>query len=316
MKKITVLLFALLLLMGGLQVIAQNSPTTPAKKAKKTMKVATPAKGKPAKATTNPSTEAAPAATTEGFKLTRVVKGTGEKVTIGSNVEIHMDVVNYKDSSLGSSRQMGKPFPVKVKASPSPIALENALTQLCVGDSAVVKINSDKYFAENGGEAARPPFIPKGTDITYKIKVVNVIDMAKVAKENEDKIEAYIKERKLTVTKYDNGLRVAIEREGTGAFPKAGENVTVHYRGTLLNGKQFDASYDRNQPFSFVLGKRNVIMGWEEGIPKIKIGGKGILLIPSDLGYGERGAGQDIAPNSPLVFEVEVLDSKVAEEKK
>ncbi len=78
---------------------------------------------------------------------------------------------------------------------------------------------------------------------------------------------------------------------GAGAEAKSGDSVTVHYRGTLTNGKQFDASYDRGQPFEFQLGAGQVIKGWDQGVAGMKVGGKRKLTIPPHLGYGERGAG-------------------------
>lgn len=94
---------------------------------------------------------------------------------------------------------------------------------------------------------------------------------------------------------------------GSGKTAKKGDNVTVHYRGTLTNGKQFDASYDRGEPFSFPLGGGQVIQGWDEGVVGMKEGGKRKLVIPSEMGYGASGAGADIPPNATLVFEVELL---------
>ena len=94
---------------------------------------------------------------------------------------------------------------------------------------------------------------------------------------------------------------------GDGAEATAGQNVTVHYRGTLENGKQFDASYDRGEPFSFILGAGQVIKGWDQGVAGMKIGGKRKLTIPPELGYGARGAGGVIPPNATLIFEVELL---------
>lgn len=94
---------------------------------------------------------------------------------------------------------------------------------------------------------------------------------------------------------------------GTGEEAKTGDNVTVNYRGTLTDGKQFDSSYDRGQPFTFQLGAGNVIKGWDEGVPGMKVGGKRQLIIPSDMAYGEEAKGADIPPNSTLVFEVELL---------
>ena len=94
---------------------------------------------------------------------------------------------------------------------------------------------------------------------------------------------------------------------GDGAEAKAGQNVTVHYRGTLEDGTPFDASYDRGKPFDFTLGAGEVIKGWDQGVAGMKVGGKRKLTIPSELGYGARGAGGVIPPNATLIFEVELL---------
>jgi peptidylprolyl isomerase len=97
---------------------------------------------------------------------------------------------------------------------------------------------------------------------------------------------------------------------GSGAQPKAGDTVLVHYRGTLLDGREFDSSYSRGQPFQFVLGRGQVIQGWDQGIAMMRKGGKAKLTIPPHLAYGERGAGGVIPPRATLVFEVELVDIK------
>ena len=102
-----------------------------------------------------------------------------------------------------------------------------------------------------------------------------------------------------------SGLQYQVLTEGKGDSPKATDTVTVHYKGTLLNGETFDSSYDRGQPVSFPL--QNVIPGWTEGLQLMKPGAKYKFVIPSALAYGERGAGVKIGPNSTLVFEVELL---------
>ena len=107
-----------------------------------------------------------------------------------------------------------------------------------------------------------------------------------------------------------SGLKYQDEEVGTGPEPRIGQTVTVHYTGTLENGKKFDSSVDRGQPFSFVIGVGQVIKGWDEGVATMKVGGKRKLIIPSELGYGARGAGGVIPPNATLVFDVELLGVK------
>jgi FKBP-type peptidyl-prolyl cis-trans isomerase len=104
-----------------------------------------------------------------------------------------------------------------------------------------------------------------------------------------------------------SGLQYIDQVVGTGETAKAGQTVSVHYTGWLTNGKKFDSSVDRGQPFSFRLGVGQVIKGWDEGVQGMKIGGKRKLTIPSNLGYGARGAGGLIPPHATLVFDVELL---------
>lgn len=104
-----------------------------------------------------------------------------------------------------------------------------------------------------------------------------------------------------------SGLKYVDQVVGTGEAAAAGQNVSVHYTGWLENGKKFDSSVDRGQPFSFPLGAGRVIKGWDEGVQGMKVGGKRKLTIPSDLGYGSRGAGGVIPPNATLIFDVELL---------
>ena len=93
-------------------------------------------------------------------------------------------------------------------------------------------------------------------------------------------------------------------------FPKKGQQVTVHYTGKFTNGNKFDSSIDRNEPFTFKLGAGKVIKGWDEGVALLNVGDKARFVIPSDLGYGARGAGGVIPPDATLVFDVELMDIK------
>jgi FKBP-type peptidyl-prolyl cis-trans isomerase len=109
-----------------------------------------------------------------------------------------------------------------------------------------------------------------------------------------------------------SGLQYKVLSEGSGASPKETDTVVVHYRGTLINGKEFDSSYKRNEPTSFPVNR--VIKGWTEGLQLMKPGAKYQFFIPSALAYADRGAGTDIGPNETLLFEVELISVKPAGE--
>lgn len=111
----------------------------------------------------------------------------------------------------------------------------------------------------------------------------------------------------MTTVTTASGLMIEELTLGEGDAAKSGDQVTVHYTGWLTDGRKFDSSHDRRDPFSFALGRGNVIAGWDEGVAGMKVGGKRKLTIPPQLGYGARGAGGVIPPNATLVFEVELL---------
>ncbi len=122
--------------------------------------------------------------------------------------------------------------------------------------------------------------------------------------------EAKPKKEKGKVITTPSGLKYIDEKVGTGPSPKAGQNVTVHYTGTLVDGKKFDSSVDRGQPFTFTIGVGQVIKGWDEGVMSMKVGGRRKLIIPANLGYGPRGMPPVIPPNAELHFDVELLGVK------
>jgi FKBP-type peptidyl-prolyl cis-trans isomerase FklB len=104
----------------------------------------------------------------------------------------------------------------------------------------------------------------------------------------------------------DSGLQYRVIKAGTGPSPKLTDTVTVHYKGTLIDGTEFDSSYSRNQPATFPL--KGVVKGWQEALPMMKEGGKWEIFVPSTIAYGDKGAGGAIGPNETLIFEIELLN--------
>jgi FKBP-type peptidyl-prolyl cis-trans isomerase len=127
------------------------------------------------------------------------------------------------------------------------------------------------------------------------------------AKAEAEAAEKAFAEQSKGSTETPSGLRYIVRKEGSGAKPTPGTRVKAHYTGRLLNGKKFDSSYDRGQPFSFQVGQRQVIAGWDEALLDMRKGEKRTLFIPPHLGYGDQDMGA-IPPNSVLVFDVELVD--------
>lgn len=126
----------------------------------------------------------------------------------------------------------------------------------------------------------------------------------------DEKIEAFLKEKQIYDAKVSpEGIYYVVNQLGEGNTVHPGEFVSVHYTGKLFNGNVFDSSVERGEPITFKIGIGQVIQGWEKGIPLFKTGGKGTLYLPSSLAYGERGAGGIIPPNSPLIFDIEVIET-------
>ena len=186
-----------------------------------------------------------------------------------------------------------------------------------------------------------PPFAKKGNFLGFRMKILDVITDSATAvsqktqainrmmavdsimrvnqKITDDKtLSDRISKENITAVKTAKGTYVEIKNPGTGAAIDSGKAISVLYKGMTLDGKVFDQSYDSSgkptKPFTFVIGQRGAIEGWEDGIRMFKNGGSGRLFIPSSLAYGPRGAGADIKPNESLMFEIQVVDVMSAEQ--
>jgi FKBP-type peptidyl-prolyl cis-trans isomerase len=173
-------------------------------------------------------------------------------------------------------------------------------------DLAALKAGLDDAFAGTAPklDAAREEI--KNT-VAKKMQERQIQQREEQSTKNKDEGAKFLEEnaKRDGVKNTASGLQYEVITEGKGAHPKASDTVTVHYKGTLINGEEFDSSYSRGQPVSFPLA--NVIPGWTEGVQLMTPGSKYKFYIPSDLAYGERGAGVKIGPNQVLIFEVELL---------
>ena len=253
----------------------------------------------------------------------------------GQVLTVYMEFRTGRDSVLMNSRLMQPtPQPVLLPARPAPGGLEEALGLLLPDDSAVFRFPADTVFAKTFQQPV-PPFLRKaGNTLTVLASARELVTTeamtARRQKEQAEnarkgqllaaaqmtkdvaQIQAYLKKNNATAKKTVGGTYYIIKRAGTGLPPKKGQTVRVLYRGTVLaTGQEFDSSAKHgNEPIAFPLGVGQVIPGWDQGIAMLNKGSKAVLLIPSPLAYGPRGAGADIPANAVLRFEVELVDFK------
>ncbi len=258
--------------------------------------------------------------TPTGLKYKFLVDKPGKTAQIGEILIFDMVLKTSQDSVLRNTFKEGKPVSALVQPSPYKGSLEEAFVMLSDGDSAFFLVNADSLFAKSIKQPM-PPFIEKGSNLRFTIKAKKVSTQEELKKEHEMAqqkqieqedvlIKEYIAKNNLQAQKTPTGLYYVVTEKGTGKQAVAGDSVKVHYTGKLLDGKVFDSSVQRGVPFEFQLGRGMVISGWDEGIALMKVGEKGTLLIPSTLGYGARGAGGAIPPNSILIFDVELVGTK------
>jgi FKBP-type peptidyl-prolyl cis-trans isomerase len=229
-------------------------------------------------------------------------------------------IINSKDASADGTGYASFGF----KVSSFKGSFEDGLKMMAKGDSAEFIISADSFFLKSNGMKELPKGFSPGQHLKAIFKVKDIMPAAEVeamqkkqmaerqaqmqelkAKE-QPAIEKFLGENKITVKPTTSGLYYVETKKGAGACPTATNMVKVHYTGKLLDGTVFDSSVERGQPAEFPLN--GVIVGWTEGLQLMKKGGKAKLILPSALGYGDRGAGEKIAPFTPLFFEVELLD--------
>lgn len=230
--------------------------------------------------------------TESGLKYVITHEGNGERAKAGDNVQVHYTGKLTNDTVFDSSVKRGQPFGFKLGVGQVIKGWDEGVALLNVGDKAVFTIPSDLAYGANGAGGIIGP----NETLIFEVELLSIISPPKPFK---------VDGKDTTTTA--SGLKIIKLNATEGTQAAANRMVSVHYSGYLLNGKMFDSSVERNQPFNFALGQGKVIKGWDEGIALLKVGEKARLIIPSNLAYGANGAGGVIGPNETLIFDVELL---------
>jgi FKBP-type peptidyl-prolyl cis-trans isomerase len=232
-------------------------------------------------------------------------KGNGKHATAADKVKVHYKGYKLNGETFDSSYDRGEPieFPLGgvIKG------WTEGIPMLEEGGKGTLLIPSHLAYGANGPAGSK---IGPNEVLLFDVELleINPKPVASPQEAKDDKlIQDYIKKNNLKTQKTPSGIYYVIDKKGNGKHPTAADKVKVHYKGYKLSGETFDSSYDRGQPIEFPLS--GVIKGWTEGIPMFEEGGKGTLLIPSHLAYGQNAPGGSIiGPNEVLLFDVELLE--------
>lgn len=266
----------------------------------------------------------------------------GVKINEGDGITFSYVISNNKNDSVivdsKSVSQDGSGYTKFLMPKTSFVgSLEDGMAMMCKGDSAAFIFSADSFFFKTMKYKELPPQFKPGEKLKAIVKIKDVLgkkeleenqkqqmaDQEKMMKEAEAKekgdLDKYLADNKITVKPTESGLYFIETKKGSGAKPKAGDQVEVNYAGRLLDGKLFDTSIESVAkegnvfnpqrpygPFKFILGQGQVIKGWDEAISMLAKGGKAKIILPSNLAYGPNGGGP-IPPFAPLTFEVELV---------
>jgi len=243
-----------------------------------------------------PDIEEKPTTTESGLQYEVIEPGDGPAPQPGDVVTIHYRATLEDGTEIDNTYDGGEPASFPLGQGIVIPGWDEGVALMKEGEKAKLIIPPELALGEQSGAGG---LIPPNSTLVFEVELVAI----QAGAPGEP---TTVKEADYVTT--ESGLKYHDLVAGEGASPETGQTVTVHYTGWLEDGAKFDSSLDRGQPFSFTIGMRQVIAGWDEGVATMKVGGKRQLVIPSELGYGEQGAGATIPPNATLIFEVELLD--------
>jgi peptidylprolyl isomerase len=233
--------------------------------------------------------------TESGLQHIVIEEGDGPAPQAGEIVSIHYRGSLEDGTEFDNSYDRGQPIAFPLGQGMVIPGWEEGIALMKVGEKAKLIIPPELAYGEQGAGGVIPP----NATLTFEVELVDILPGAPEAATEVDEAD---------YTTTESGLKYYDLEVGEGPSPEPGQLVSVHYTGWLEDGKKFDSSLDRGQPFTFPIGMGQVIPGWDEGVGTMKVGGQRQLVIPSELAYGEQGAGGVIPPNAILIFEVELLD--------
>lgn len=257
--------------------------------------------------------------------------GDGEEIAETDLITLHYEVFLLDSTELFSTRKGGQPREVQYGSMFDTKGMNEVLEQMNVGGTAEFILPSEQAFGPEGLGSAVKPY----SSLLYNVEILSKRSEEELKKEQQAEAErqreetqaenearkrrepvlinAYIAKNNIDVEPTESGLYFISIEEGTGDLIQEGDQVEVHYLLRNINGEKIQSSRERGQPFKFTAGRGQVIKAWDEAIMKMRDGGKARIIAPSDLAYGQYGAGQDIPPYSPLIFEMEVMSVNTAE---
>jgi FKBP-type peptidyl-prolyl cis-trans isomerase len=260
----------------------------------------------------------------------KIIRGNSDKElpTEGDVLTLELSYfLHSNDSLLFTTKNSPEPLELPVQKPLYNGDINEGLRMITEGDSAVFIIKADSFLMNNVGMMQMPPYIDSESMFRFELKVLKHKTSAEYMTEMNLRREQYekmleemkaqehieraqwLEENNIKVKPTQSGLYFIPEKAGTGAKIERGDLVKAHYTGYFLNGQVFDSSRESPQPFEFLVGRGEVIQGWDEAVLMMKVGGKARIILPSELAYGERGSGQ-IGPNEALIFEVELFGIK------
>lgn len=253
-----------------------------------------------------------------------------QKVNEGDVIFIRQMMLNEKDSVIYDYKTMsqpGEPYAVRIDKSSYPGDMFEILMKMHVGDSISLAMRVDSLF-NNYYKQEPPKYLNKNSYLIYYLKIDSMYTRSQIdsiekvrrmafekqveeAKNSEESlIKNYIAEKKITVKPTASGIYIQILEKGKGKKVEKGDNIEVNYKGMFLDGRVFDASDRHDEAFVFAAGTGMVIPGWDEALLSMTAGTRALVVIPSNMAYGEMGSSPVIPPYSPLAFELEVVGIK------